>query len=303
MNYMKHLLSICDAQDQLVELLDLAAKFKKGKMGEKPLKNKALAMIFEKSSTRTRVSFEVGMSQLGGTALYLSTNDLQIGRGEPISDTAKAMSRYVGGIMIRARKHEDVLELAENASVPVINGLTDLEHPCQVLADMQTVKEHKGNYNCKLVFVGDGNNVCNSLLLICAMLGMDMVVACPPGYEPDVEILKKAHILANESGTALEITSDVKSAVKNADVIYTDVWISMGDEEEEERRIREFQPFQVNQELMGLAKDDAIFMHCLPAIRGQETTAEVIDGHQSVVWDQAENRLHAQKAVMYALLK
>jgi ornithine carbamoyltransferase len=300
---MKHLLSVCDAQDKVVELLDLAARFKNGEMEEKPLKNKTLAMIFEKSSTRTRISFEVGMAQLGGMGLYLSTEDLQIGRGEPISDTAKAMSRYVDGIMIRARKHGDVVELAENATVPVINGLTDLEHPCQALADMQTIKEHKGTYKCKLVFAGDGNNVCNSLLLISAILGMDMVVACPPGYEPDVEILKKAHVLAKKSGVALEVTSDVKSAVKDADVIYTDVWVSMGDEEEEEKRMREFQPFQVNQELMDLAKDDAIFMHCLPAIRGQETTAEVIDGPQSVVWDQAENRLHAQKAVLYAFLK
>lgn len=300
---MEHLLSVCDAQDKVVELLDLAAKFKKGEMEERPLKNKTLAMIFEKSSTRTRVSFEVGMAQLGGTALYLSTNDLQIGRGEPISDTAKAMSRYVDGIMIRARKHQDVVELAENATIPVINGLTDLEHPCQVLADMQTIKEHKGSYNCKLVFVGDGNNVCNSLLLISAILGMNMVVACPNGYEPDSQILKKATLLAEKSGVNLEVTSDIKSAVKDADVIYTDVWVSMGDEEEEEKRKIEFQPFQVNQELMDLARDDAIFMHCLPAIRGQETTAEVIDGPQSVVWDQAENRLHAQKAVMYSLLK
>jgi ornithine carbamoyltransferase len=300
---MKHLLSVCDAQDQVVQLLDLAAWFKKGKSEDKPLKDKTLAMIFQKSSTRTRVSFEVGMAQLGGHALYLSTNDLQIGRGEPISDTAKAMSRYVDGIMIRALRHEDVVELAQNSSVPVINGLTDLEHPCQALADMQTIKEHRGSFEGKLVFVGDGNNVCNSLLLISAILGLNMTVACPKGYEPDSEIFEKAQQLAKESNTKLDITDDIKKAVNNADVIYTDVWVSMGDEEEQEKRINDFMPFQVNEELMALANEDAIFMHCLPAIRGQETTADVIDGPQSVVWDQAENRLHAQKAVMYSLMK
>ncbi|MDO9044626.1 MAG: ornithine carbamoyltransferase [Methanobacteriaceae archaeon] len=300
---MKHLLSVCDTQDQVVQLLDLAAWFKKGKSDDKPLKNKTLAMIFQKSSTRTRVSFEVGMAQLGGHALYLSTNDLQIGRGEPISDTARALSRYVDGIMIRALKHEDVVELSENASVPVINGLTDLEHPCQVLADMQTIKEHKGSFEGKLVFVGDGNNVCNSLLLISAILGMNMTVACPEGYEPDAEIFEKAQGLAKESGAVLEIIYDIKKAVKNADILYTDVWVSMGDEKEQEQRINDFMPFQVNEELMSRANEGAIFMHCLPAIRGQETTAGVIDGPQSVVWDQAENRLHAQKAVMYSLMK
>jgi ornithine carbamoyltransferase len=243
------------------------------------------------------------MAQLGGHALYLSTNDLQIGRGEPISDTSKALSRYVDGIMIRALRHEDVVELSENASVPVINGLTDLEHPCQALADMQTIKEHKGTFEGKLVFVGDGNNVCNSLLLISAILGLNMTVACPEGYEPDSEIFEKAQKLAKESNTKFDITDDIKKAVKNADVIYTDVWVSMGDEEEQEKRLNDFMPFQVNEDLMSLANNDAIFMHCLPAIRGQETTAGVIDGPQSVVWDQAENRLHAQKAVMYSLMK
>jgi len=300
---MKHLLSVCDAQDQVVQLLDLATWFKKGKSDDRPLKNKTLAMIFQKSSTRTRVSFEVGMGQLGGHALYLSTNDLQIGRGEPIPDTAKALSRYVDGIMIRALKHEDVVELSENASVPVINGLTDLEHPCQALADMQTIKEHRGTFEGKLVFVGDGNNVCNSLLLISAILGLNMTVACPEGYEPNAEIFKKAQELAKESGSVLEIIYDIKKAVKNADIIYTDVWVSMGDEEEQEKRMNDFMPFQVNEELMALSNEDAIFMHCLPAIRGQETTSGVIDGPQSVVWDQAENRLHAQKAVMYSLMK
>ncbi|MBU4536048.1 MAG: ornithine carbamoyltransferase [Euryarchaeota archaeon] len=300
---MKHLLSICDIQHQVSPLLEIADKFKKNQMEENPLQGKTLAMIFEKSSTRTRISFEVGMNQLGGTGLYLSTDDLQIGRGEPISDTARAMSRYVDGIMIRASKHTDVIELAKNSTVPVINGLTDLEHPCQALADMQTIKEHKGNFKGKIVFAGDGNNVCNSLLLICAILGMDMTVACPVGYEPSGEIIKKATSMALESGAHLEITPDIKSAVTDADVIYTDVWVSMGDESQIKERIESFKPYQVNEELMSMAREDAIFMHCLPAIRGQETTAEVIDGPQSVVWDQAENRLHAQKAVLYSFLK
>ncbi len=300
---MKHLLSICDIRHQISPLLEIADKFKKNQMEENPLQGKTLAMIFEKSSTRTRISFEVGMNQLGGTGLYLSTDDLQIGRGEPISDTARAMSRYVDGIMIRASKHTDVIELAKNSTVPVINGLTDLEHPCQALADMQTIKEHKGNFKGKIVFAGDGNNVCNSLLLICAILGMDMTVACPVGYEPPAEIIKKATSMALESGAHLEITPDIKSAVTDADVVYTDVWVSMGDEFQIKERIESFKPYQVNEELISMAREDAIFMHCLPAIRGQETTAEVIDGPQSVVWDQAENRLHAQKAILYSFLK
>lgn len=300
---MKHLLSICDVQHQILELLEIASKFKMSTSSDKPLQGKTLAMIFEKPSTRTRISFEVGMNQLGGTGLYLATDDLQIGRGEPISDTAKTMSRYVDGIMIRARKHNNVIQLANNSSVPVINGLTDLEHPCQALADMQTVLEYKGDFKGKLLFAGDGNNVCNSLLLICSILGMDMTVACPPGYEPPLPIMEKAQLLADKSGAVIEITSDILSAVKGCDVIYTDVWVSMGKEAELKDRLKIFQPYQINEQIMGLAKKDAIFMHCLPAIRGQETTASVIDGPQSVVWDQAENRLHSQKAILYNLLK
>lgn len=299
---MKHLLSVCDMQDEVMHLLDLAIYFKKDKI-DAVLKDKTLAMIFQKSSTRTRISFEVGINQLGGSGLYLSTNDLQIGRGEPISDTAKVMSRYVDGIMIRALHHEDVVELAKNATVPVINGLTDLEHPCQALADMLTIKEIYGNFDGKLVFVGDGNNVCNSLLLICAILGMDMTVACPKGYEPNQDILKKAKEIAKDNDAVINVEYDIKTAVTDSTVIYTDVWVSMGDEAEEKERLSVFRPYQVNNELMSYAKDDAIFMHCLPAIRGQEVTAEVIDGNQSVVIDQAENRLHAQKAIMYHLMK
>lgn len=300
---MNSLLSICDVKDDIENIINLASDFKSGKIQEKPLKNKKLAMIFEKSSTRTRVSFEVGMYELGGTALFLSTNDLQIGRGEPIKDTAKVLSRYVDGIMIRAKKHSDVVELAEQSDVPVINGLTDLEHPCQAFADMLTIKEHKGNFNGKLAFVGDGNNVSNSLLLICAYLGMDFALACPKGYEINEDILKKAHEIASKTGSEIIISDDLELALKDADIVYTDVWVSMGDEKESEKRHGDFKPYQVNKESMKLAKKDAIFMHCLPAIRGQEVTADVIDGEQSVIYDQAENRLHAQKAIMYHYLK
>ena len=260
-------------------------------------------MIFQKSSTRTRVSFEVGMYELGGTALFLSTNDIQLGRGEPIKDTAKVLSRYVDGIMIRATNHADVVELAEEADVPVINGLTDVEHPCQAFADILTIKEHKGDLNRKLTFVGDGNNVSNSLLLICAYLGMDFAIACPKGYEPDKKITEKGLEIAKETGSTITITPDLELALKDADAVYTDVWVSMGEEEEAEKRNNDFAKYQVNEETMKLAKDDAIFMHCLPAIRGKEVTSEVIDGPQSVIYDQAENRLHAQKAIMYHYLK
>ncbi|MGB9837287.1 ornithine carbamoyltransferase [Methanothermobacter sp.] len=298
---MRHLLSACD-MDDVVALLDLADDYKAGKVTGKVLEGSTLAMIFEKSSTRTRVSFEVGASQLGAQPLYLSASDLQLGRGEPIADTARTLSRYVDGIMIRAIRHSDVVELASESSVPVINGLTDLEHPCQALADMQTVREKLGDFSGRLVFVGDGNNVCNSLLLITAMLGMDMDVACPPGYEPDPEITERAEKIARKTGSELRVLHDPKEAVDGADVVYTDVWVSMGYEEEADERLRVFRPYQVNSELMKLASRNAIFMHCLPAVRGQETTSDVIDGPQSVVWDQAENRLHAQKAIMHWLM-
>jgi ornithine carbamoyltransferase len=298
---MKHLLSVCD-MDNVADLLDLASDYKEGRVKEKILRGKTLAMIFEKSSTRTRVSFEVGASQMGAQPLYLSASDLQLGRGEPIADTARTLSRYVDGIMIRAISHSDVVELASEASVPVINGLTDLEHPCQALADMQTVREKLGGFDGRLVFVGDGNNVCNSLLLITATLGMDMDVACPPGYEPDPSIREMAGKIGAETGARIRIIHDPVEAVNGADVVYTDVWVSMGYEDETEDRLEAFRPYQVNLELMELAAPDAIFMHCLPAVRGQETTSEVIDGPHSVVWDQAENRLHAQKAIMHWLM-
>jgi ornithine carbamoyltransferase len=300
---MRSLLSVKDIENEVVDILNLAIDFKAGNIENKPLKGKSLAMIFQKSSTRTRVSFEVGMYQLGGQALFLSNNDIQMGRGEPISDTAKVISRYVDGIMIRAINHEDVVEFSKEATVPIINGLTNIEHPCQALADMLTIKEHLGDFNGKFVYVGDGNNVCNSLLLICACLGMDITVACPIGYQPNEEIIAESLEIASNYGSEVIITSDVKSAMNGADVIYTDVWVSMGDEEETEKRLHDFADYQVNSELMKLANKNAIFMHCLPAIRGQEVTSEVIDGPQSVIVDQAENRLHAQKAVMYYFLK
>ncbi len=301
---MGSLLSVTDIKDDVKYILDLASKIKAGEVEDKPLEGKTLAMIFQKSSTRTRVSFDVGMYQLGGRAIFLSSNDLQMGRGEPISDTAKVLSRFVDGIMIRAIKHSDVEELAKYSDVPVINGLTDLEHPCQALADMLTIKEHLGDWEGKKIcFVGDGNNVSNSLLLIAPLLGMDMSLACPKGYEPNEKIVETAKDYAEENNTEIIITDDIGVALENVDAVFTDVWVSMGDEAETAQRQKDFAPFQVNTDLMSLANDGAIFMHCLPAIRGQEVTAEVIDGPQSVIYDEAENRMHAQKAVLYYYLK
>ena len=301
---MSSLLSVCDIRDDVRYILDLASKIKAGEIEDKPLEGKTLAMIFQKSSTRTRVSFDVGMYQLGGRAIFLSSNDLQMGRGEPISDTAKVLSRFVDGIMIRAIKHADVEELAQHADVPVINGLTDLEHPCQALADMLTIREHLGYWEGrKICFVGDGNNVAHSLLLMAPLLGMNMSIACPKGYEPAESILKTARKYAEENNTEIIITDDIGMALENVDAVFTDVWVSMGDEAETEKRKIDFAPFQVNSDLMSLANDNAIFMHCLPAIRGQEVTAEVIDGPQSVIYDEAENRMHVQKAVLYYYLK
>lgn len=300
---MRSLLSISDIKDEVTKILDIASDFKAGKIEEKPLKDQKLAMVFQKSSTRTRVSFEVGMYELGGTALFLSTNDIQLGRGEPIKDTAKVLSRFVDAIIIRAIEHDDVVELRDEADVHIINGLTNLEHPCQALADMLTIKEHKGGFDGKFVYIGDGNNVCNSLLLICGCLGMDMAIACPDEYKPNAEIVAKAEEYAAKNNSTITITNDVKAAATDADVIYTDVWVSMGDEAEKAQREKDLAPYQVNQQLMDIANEGAIFMHCLPAVRGQEVSADVIDGSQSVIYDQAENRLHAQKAVLYHYLK
>lgn len=300
---MKHLISVTDAKEDILDILKQAEIFKADGIGDKPLKDKTLAMVFEKASTRTRISFEVGMLHLGGSPLYLSASDLQLGRGEIIEDTAKVMTRYVDGVMIRAKSHDDILKFSKNSNVPVINGLTDKEHPCQALTDIFTIYEHKNTFNVKMAYLGDGNNVCNSLLLACSLVGMDLTVVCPEGYEPDSEILDLAENFAAKSGSNLEITSDVESGVKDADVVYTDVWVSMGDESEKLQRLLDLKNYQVNSELLELAKPDAIVMHCLPAVRGQEITDEVMKSPQSVIWDQAENRMHVQTAVLYKLLK
>ncbi|MBS4199100.1 ornithine carbamoyltransferase [Bacillus sp. FJAT-49732] len=303
----KHLLSLLElSTDEITQLIDVAIGLKKMQKQGEPhhyLKGKTMAMIFEKSSTRTRVSFEVGMNQLGGHALFLSRDDIQLGRGETVPDTAKVLSRYVDGIMIRAYEHTAVEELAANSSVPVINALTDDHHPCQALADLMTLYEVKGTFaGRKLAYVGDGNNVAHSLMIACAKLGVDCSVASPEGYEPKKEITELAMDIAKETGAVIEVLHDPHAAVSGADAVYTDVWTSMGWEEEQEIRLQAFQPYQVNSELMSSAKSDAIFLHCLPAKRGEEVTAEVIDGPQSYVFDEAENRLHVQKALMVALM-
>ncbi|MEX2355831.1 MAG: ornithine carbamoyltransferase [Thermaerobacterales bacterium] len=266
------------------------------------LADQTLAMIFAKPSTRTRVSFEVGMYQLGGGSLFLSSHELQLGRGETIADTAQVLSRYVDGIMIRTFSHDDVVELGRYADVPVINGLTDLRHPCQAMADLLTIMEHKGDLDgLVLTYVGDGNNVANSLLTAASMLGMQVRVAAPRGYEPDSEIVAAAQKTAGGRGE-VSIVRNPKEAAAGADVVYTDVWASMGKESEAADRGNAFAEFSVDEQLLGLAKADAVFMHCLPAQRGREVSAGVIDGPQSVVFDQAENRLHAQKAIMALLM-
>ncbi|MCD7781481.1 MAG: ornithine carbamoyltransferase [Methanosphaera sp.] len=300
---MKHLLSMADAKDEVFEILSIAEDLKSGKIGGKPLEDKYLGMIFEKSSTRTRVSFEVGINQLGGTGLYLSSKDLQLNRGEPISDTARVLSRFLDCIMLRSKSHETAQQLAKYSSVPVISGLTDKEHPCQAFADLLTIKEYKGSFDdLKLVFVGDGNNVCNSLLLACAYVGMDMTVACPEGYEPDKQIYELAVKEAKETDSTITVEHDLDKAVEGADILYTDVWVSMGDEDELEERQCVFKQYQINQELLDKANKDAIVMHCLPAIRGQEITDDVMTSDASAIWDEAENRLHAQKAILYKIL-
>lgn len=287
-------------KENLTDLVNYSIELKEMQKAGIPhelLKGKILAMIFEKSSMRTRVSFETGMIQLGGEALFLSGEDTH--SGEAVSDTAKALSRYVDGIMIRTFGHEIVDELAENASIPIINGLTDSSHPCQVLADLLTIYEYKGTFqNLKLAYVGDGNNVSQSLIMGCAIMGIDCHVAVPKNNEVDSKIMKNAKARAHESGSQVIETNDPKSAVEDADIIYTDVWTSMGWEGDKTARLSEFEGYQVNDALVKYAKDDYIFMHCLPAIRGEEVSKEVLDGEHSVVFDQAENRLHAQKAVM-----
>ena len=305
---MKHLLSLNDlTKDEILEILKLAEKLKyenkNGILHNHHLKGKTLGMIFTKSSTRTRVSFEVGMHQLGGYPLFLSSNDIQLGRGETVHDTAKTLSRYIDGIMIRTFKQSDVEDLAKYGDIPVINGLTDLLHPCQILADLLTVYEYKGRLeNLKLAYIGDGNNVANSLLFGCSKLGRDISVASPKGFTCPEQVVDKAKDNASIQGSNVTITTDPVEAISKADVVYTDTWVSMGQESEKAEKVKIFKDYQINSKLMSKADSKAIFMHCLPAYRGYEMTEDVIDGPQSVVFDEAENRLHAQKAVMVKLM-
>ena len=295
----RHFLAIPDfTRPELLALFDLAARMKRGEYRDKPLAGKTLGMIFAKSSTRTRVSFEVGAYQLGGHALFLSARDIQLGRGEPIRDTARVLSRYLDGIMIRTFDHADVEELARYGSIPVINGLTDLLHPCQVLADLMTVRESLGGWDGKVVaWIGDGNNMANSWINAAGSLGFELRLACPEGYRPDAGILAR-----NQAKAKILLTSDPREAARGAHVVTTDVWASMGQEEQQEIRARAFQGYIVDGALMRLADPSAIFLHCLPAHRGEEVSEEVLEGPQSRVWDEAENRLHVQKALMATLM-
>jgi ornithine carbamoyltransferase len=295
----RHFLAIPDfSRAELTALFELAESMRTGAYTKKPLAGKSLAMIFLKSSTRTRVSFEVGTWQLGGHALFLSSRDVQIGRGEPIPDTARVLSRYVDGIMIRTFAHGDVEQLAQYARVPVINGLTDLLHPCQVLADLLTVRQRLGTYEGKKVaWIGDGNNMANSWINAAYRLGFELSLACPEGYEPNADLLARA-----QGAARVTLVRDPDEAVDGAHVVNTDVWASMGQEEEQDEREQAFAGYTVDAALMRRAARDAIFLHCLPAHRGEEVTSDVIDGPQSCVWDEAENRLHIQKAIMAALI-
>jgi ornithine carbamoyltransferase len=291
--------------DEVREIFEIARDMKASpEKYREALKGQTLAMIFEKSSTRTRVSFEVGMYQLGGHALFLSSRDIQLGRGEPIYDTAKVLSRYVNGIMARTFAHKTVTELAEYASVPVINGLTDLSHPTQAMTDYFTAWEHLGDLKGrKLAYVGDGNNMAHSLMFGAPKVGMHIAVATPGGYAPDPFVVATAQADADQAGTKVIVTTSIEEAVRDADVVTTDVWASMGQEAEAQKRQRDFEGWQVDTRVMSFARKEAIFMHCLPAHRGEEVAGEVIDSPRSVIYDEAENRLHVQKAIMYVLMK
>ena len=300
----KDLLSIHDlSEEDVQEILETAAKLKAEQKAGIPhplLKGKTLAMIFEKSSTRTRVSFETGIFQLGGQGIFLSTRDIQLGRGEPVKDTARVLARYVDGIMIRTYAQSEVEEFAQYADVPVINALTDLLHPCQVLTDLLTMQEYKGK-NLKglhFAYIGDGNNMANSYLYGCAKVGIHCTIACPKGYEPNKDVLAKALEDAKATGAVLKVVEDPAEAAKDADVLATDTWTSMGEEAEKEVREKVFRGYQINRELLALADKEAIVLHCLPAYRGKEITEEVLEGYAHVIFDEAENRLHTQKAVM-----
>lgn len=301
---MKHLLSISDlTKDEIFEIIDSATQLKSERYRDVVtdyLTNKSLAMVFELPSTRTRVSFEVAMTDLGGHALCLTRDELQLSRGEPIKDTARTLSRYVHAVMIRARDHATLEEFASHSTVPVINGLSNREHPCQVLTDLMTILEYKNKLDgVNITWIGDGNNVCNSLILASAVAGVKLIISSPPGYEPDKTILEKA----KEMNIDLNFEIDPEAAVEDADVVYTDVWTSMGKEEEKDKRMGSFSKYQVNEKLVEGAKDDVIILHCLPAHRGEEITDEVIEGPRSVLFEQAENRLHAQKAILLKLME
>lgn len=304
---MKHLLTIADLTveefEQILTLTEKLKKEQKAGIEHKLLEGKTLGMIFSKSSTRTRVSFEVGMHQLGGKGLFLSSADIQLGRGESIYDTANVLSRYLDGIMIRTFKQSDVEDLAKYGQIPIINGLTDDHHPCQALADLFTIYEYKGALKGKkLAYIGDGNNVAHSLAEACAKAGMDFAIAAPKGYWCNAEIMENAKAQAKLTGGSILETTDPVEAIAGADAVYTDTWVSMGQEEEKAKRIEIFMPYQIDKKLFAHAKPDAIFMHCLPAYRGYEMTEDVIDGPNSAIFDEAENRLHAQKAVMAILM-
>ena len=299
---MKHLLKLLDCStEEIIGLLDLADQLKyekKHNISHRHLEGKSLGMIFQKSSTRTRVSFETGMYQLGGQALFLSNRDLQIGRGEPVQDTARVLSRYLDGIMIRTFAQKEVEDLAEYGSIPIINGLTDYCHPCQVLADLMTIREYKKSFDgLKFCFIGDGNNMANSLIVGAISMGMECAIACPKDYQPDAQIMA----WAKENGS-FTCSEDILACAKDADVVYTDVWASMGQEEEKAEREKIFKNYQINDEVMAAAKPDAMVLHCLPAHREEEITAKVFEAHANEIFDEAENRLHAQKAVLVKLL-
>ncbi len=299
---MKHLLKLADlSKEDIFDILNLADQLKyenKHNIEHHHLKGKTLGMIFQKSSTRTRVSFEVGMYQLGGSALFLSSKDLQIGRGEPVEDTARVLSRYLDGIMIRTFDQKEVEDLAEYGSIPIINGLTDYCHPCQVLADLMTIREFKKSFdNLKFCYIGDGNNMANSLIVGMIKMGIECTVACPKGYEPDENVMKWA-----EENGKFTCSDNIEECVKDADIVYTDVWASMGQESEKEERNKIFKEYQINEKYMSLAKSDAMVLHCLPAHREEEITAAVFEKHAEEIFEEAENRLHAQKAVLVKLL-
>jgi ornithine carbamoyltransferase len=295
------------APDELLFVLELADRLKSRQrehIDHRHLEGRTLGMIFQKPSTRTRVSFEAGMFHLGGTALYLAAGDLQLGRGETIKDTARVLSRYLDGIMIRTFAQADVDELAAHADIPVINGLTDEFHPCQALADVMTIRERLGEFDgVRVAYLGDGNNVCHSLMVACAKLGMDFVAATPEGYEPDETVVGWAREAAEASGGSVEVAHDPRAAAQGADVLYTDVWTSMGQEEERDRRVRDLEAYRIDDGLVALASERAIVLHCLPAHYGEEITEEVLYSPRSAVWDQAENRLHSQKALLASVIR